>query len=219
MSADGAAGAGGEGSPARPWWARVWKPVLIVLLVLAVCCGGGCLALRKAVEYMDPNPKHMTKEQAAAFEARYVDKGTLEQEARDLEALLARTGDEIAALAPGLTWSWHRDWGYPGCPGDPAGDTSVGQIWVRQVVLDGPIPPGVWPQAVQVVRRAAASYGATQFQDFIDKPDNRDVNFYSPEGARIGLTSAVLSVLVGVTACRLPERYFTEHHLPIPGAK
>ncbi|ADG96651.1 hypothetical protein Srot_0162 [Segniliparus rotundus DSM 44985] len=219
MSTDDTMRAGGSSAPRRSWWRRVWKRVLVVLLVLAVCCGGGCVALRKLVDSLDPNPKHMTKEQVAAFEARYLDKGTAEQEARNLEDLLARTGDEIVALVPGLKWSWNRDWGRLSCPGDAASDTQVVQIWVRQLVFDGPIPPGVWPQAVAVVRRAAASYGATKYQNFIDKPDNRDVNFYSPEGARIGLTSAVLAVLIGVTPCRLPEWYFTERHLPVPAGK
>ncbi|WP_148223291.1 LppA family lipoprotein [Segniliparus rotundus] len=219
MSTDEAVRGDGGGVPRRSWWGRVWKRVLIVLLVLAVCCGGGCLALRKAVDSLDPNPKHMTKEQAEAFEERYWNKSTLEQEGQKLEALLARTGDEIAALVPGLTWSWKDDMSRTGCPGDPAADTWVGRFWARKVVFDGPIPPGVWPQAVEVVRRAAASYGATEYQNFIDKPDNHDSNFYSPEGARIGLTSAVAAVLVGVTPCRLPERYFTERHLPVPGAK
>ncbi|ADG97691.1 lipoprotein LppV [Segniliparus rotundus DSM 44985] len=196
-----------------PW---LFAGSAVALIALLAVCGVGVYRFLEGLKGMDDAPKHMAKDQIAAFEASYQDKGTAEQAAKDLESVIAKTADKIAALVPGLTWKWHRDGGPGGCPKDPAGDTWVMRMYTRHALFSGPIPEDVWPQAVAVVRSEAQFLGMTAQFKYQDAAKQHDLVFSSADGGEINIGTAVQASITGTTPCRLREQWYTDYGIPVP---
>lgn len=107
---------------------------------------------------------------------------------------------QIASMAPGLTWLVKEDsWG--GCRGDYA-DTAGVHTYVY-VVFSGPIPDGVWPSALDVVRHGAAQLGAIDVTTAVDRPRDHDVVFSGSDGVSVEFGTKAAGVLSATSDCRL----------------
>lgn len=158
----------------------------------------------------------MTSEQVEQFEAGLRGKGTAERAREELEALIAATADEVAALAPGLSWSWMSEGGSVGCAQDPGAVTRATRFVTRHAVFDGPIPESAWPKAFDIVRARAAEAGATELRPLEDGPDNHDVSFFGPEGQRVDFASAKAALIRGTTPARLRDDWYVRRNLARP---
>ncbi|ADG97689.1 lipoprotein LppV [Segniliparus rotundus DSM 44985] len=196
-----------------PW---LFAGLAVALIALLAVCGVGVYRFLEGLKGMDDAPRHMTPQQVTAFEERYRDKGSVEQAAKDLEAVIAKTADKIAALVPGLTWKWKDDTANVGCPQDPASDTRVTRFWVRTALLSGPIPEDVWPQAVAIVQSEAQFLGMTAQFKYQDAAKQHDLVFSSADGGEIRIATAVQALITGKTPCRLMEYWYTDRGIPVP---
>jgi hypothetical protein len=202
-------------------WLRRRAPWLVAGLAVALVavlavCGVGVYRFLEGLKGMDDAPQHMAKSEVPAFEQRYQDKGTVQQAAKDLEAVIAKTADKITALVPGLTWKWHRDGGNVGCPQDPASDTRVTRFATRHALFSGPIPEDVWPRAVAIVRSEAEFLGMTAQFKYQDAAKQHDLVFSSQDGGEINIATAVQALITGKTPCRLMEDWYTDRNIPVP---
>jgi hypothetical protein len=188
----------------------------VALVAVLAVCGVGVYRFLEGLKGMDDAPQHMAKSDVPAFEQRYQDKGTVQQAAKDLEAVIAKTADKITALVPGLTWKWQDEQGNIGCPQDPASDTRVTRFWVRFAVFSGPIPEDVWPKAVAIVRSEAEFLGMTARFKYQDAAKQHDLVFSSQDGGEIRIGTAKIASITGKTPCRLMEDWYTDRNIPIP---
>ncbi|EFV13281.1 LppA family lipoprotein [Segniliparus rugosus] len=196
--------------------AWLWTGLAVVVVLLLALCGIGAYQFLEGLKGMDDAPKHMAKSEVPAFEERYRGKGSVEQAAKDLEATIAKTADKITALAPGLTWKWHRDGGNVGCPQDQAADTRVTRFATRHALFSGPIPEELWPKAVAIVRAEAEFWGMTAQFKYQDVAKQHDLVFSAEDGGEIRIGSAVEAFIRGKTPCRLMEHWYTDRNIPVP---
>ncbi|ADG96547.1 hypothetical protein Srot_0054 [Segniliparus rotundus DSM 44985] len=205
----------------RSWLRRraawLWAAGVVVLVGVVLVCGVGVFRFVEVLKGMDDAPRHMAQEKVPAFEERYRDKGSVQQAAEDLEAVIARAADKIAALVPGLTWKWQYDPGNIGCPADAASDTRVTRFATRLAGFDGAIPEDVWPRAVAIVRSEAEFLGMTAQFKYQDAAKQHDLVFSSQDGGEIRIATAVEAFIRGKTPCRLMEDWYTDRNIPIPG--
>lgn len=137
----------------------------------------------------------------AELEGGLRSKSSVEAVRADYVAAIDRMADQIAALLPGAAWKVDEDsWG--GCSGEYAWTRAV-QLYYR-IVLDRAIPDDVWARALQVVKGAAARFGATNVDVFVDQPGNKDLAVWG-SGAQFRFGSAVQTVLTAVSDCRMQE--------------
>ncbi|MGL6235941.1 MAG: LppA family lipoprotein [Segniliparus sp.] len=158
----------------------------------------------------------MTSQQVAQFEALLHGKGTAERAREELESLIARAADDVAALVPGLSWTWMSEGGSIGCAEDPGADTRATRFSTRHAVFEGPIPEPAWPKAFEIVRERAAEAGATGLRQLVDDPNNHDVSFFGPEGQRVDLASAQAALIRGTTPARLREDWYQRRNMAAP---
>ncbi|WP_157225936.1 LppA family lipoprotein [Rhodococcus sp. AW25M09] len=139
---------------------------------------------------------------AAIKDALYA-KGTAEEEAARLEPLVIEMADGVVGVVPGLSWRWNREPLRIPCeavPGDPG---SASALALRNVVFDGPIPDGAWPQALSVVKDVSARVGATQLRVRVDEPGHHDVQLIGADKVQFGFGSREAAALFAQTGCHL----------------
>jgi hypothetical protein len=197
----------------------LWAGVAVALVGVVLVCGAGVFRFVGVLRGMDDSPQHMAKSEVPAFEERYRDKGSVQQAAEDLEAVIAKTADKIVALVPGLTWEWTYDQGNVGCPQDQAADTRVTRFATRLAGFGGPIPEDVWPRAVAIVRSEAEFLGMTAQFKYQDAAKQHDLVFSSEDGGEIRIGTAVEAFIRGKTPCRLMEDWYTDRNIPIPSTR
>lgn len=116
---------------------------------------------------------------------------------------LTETANQVTALVPGSTWHLEKN-SWRGCGGDFLHTKGV-QAYVF-VVIDGPIPDTAWPRALRIVEDAAAQFGATNVQPFVDRPGDHDVVVTGPDGVEVQFGTAAATVLSMKSDCRLRKQ-------------
>jgi len=136
-------------------------------------------------------------------DTRLRERPSFEAAQQQYTAAVTDTANQIAALVPGLTWQIQENsWG--GCPGEFA-DTKGVQAYVF-AAFSGPTPDSLWPNAVQIVKGAAAQLGAANAQPMVDKPANREVVFSNPDGVEVTFGTAKATVLSAKSECLLRQK-------------
>ncbi|WP_176562138.1 LppA family lipoprotein [Mycolicibacterium palauense] len=127
---------------------------------------------------------------------------TLQDTRNRLVSTIERIGRQISAVAPTVTWRWHREESRTGCT--PPYEQSEGQvILLANYLSDAPIPEQDWQRAYDIAAGAADELGATTRTVFKDAPNNHDVQFSNDTGIALRIASQRSAVLTGGTGCRL----------------
>ena len=152
-----------------------------------------------------PSPEHEPSakpDQVAAMENELRAKGSAEDALARYGAALQQMADDVTALVPGLTWFWNQRNTSVTCPG-PLADTRGVQVLPRHIVFEGPIPDGVWPQALARVRERAAALGVSKEFVYADTPGHHDVAISGENSAEIRFGTRVAAVLSASSDCYL----------------
>lgn len=128
---------------------------------------------------------------------------SLEDTRAQLAATIERVGQQISAIAVGVTWSWRREDSRGGCSA-PFEQSNGQEILLASYVSDVPIPEQNWPQARDAAAHAADQLGLTSVTVFKDAPNDHDVQFSGASGTVLRLASQKAALLTGNTGCRLP---------------
>ncbi|WP_377449692.1 LppA family lipoprotein [Rhodococcoides fascians] len=186
---------------------RRWMTALTVAAVLtSTGCGSDVLD----DPYEKPSPS-VTADSAAVLESL----PSLEDTEAQITSTVEQIGAYVAALVPGMEWTWIRDRRGGGCLGRYE-DTDGKLVYSKNYVSKGPIPDAVWPAVFEQARTLAAAVGATEYQTFHDNPGNHEVRFYSPEATFITVGSLTASVISSSTGCRLPKAKMPGAQAPQP---
>ncbi|MGL6235939.1 MAG: LppA family lipoprotein [Segniliparus sp.] len=213
------------------------RPVPYVIVIAAaigsvVLCVGGYALLGLWGRQLDPN--YSQPEEVAAHEAALRQGGPAEEDAKRVEAALARAADEAVGNSLGLTWRW----------GEQAPENSTCdpynmfhgvkpvRIVLRHVVFEGTLTGPARERAAAALKTQAEALGLVDEKLFTDSygrswavhskgSDGAEAGFVSGQAASGAPDDSIareraLAVFEGKSACLFPQQYFAQSRAPVP---
>lgn len=120
-----------------------------------------------------------------------------------VQAAVEEITSAATGLIPAMTWEKQGNGETGNC--ERPYDQSDGQrSFLPKYVSDMPVPEENWQQIYELVKRVAATLGATESQVYQDRPGKHDVRFYNDTGTAIQVATQKATLIAGYTGCRLP---------------
>ncbi|WP_127784402.1 LppA family lipoprotein [Rhodococcus sp. X156] len=108
----------------------------------------------------------------------------------------------VSQAAGGLEWQPVGEQSSAGC-GAPFSGLDATTVFVGDLLAPRAIHEQ-WAAAQEAAQRLAADAGFTEVVVKVDRPDNHQVRFVSPDGAYLDLGTKVTTLVSGATGCHLP---------------
>lgn len=213
-------------------WPVSYGIAIAVVVGAVVLCAGGYYLFGLWGRQLDPN--YTRPDEVAAREAALRAGGPAEEDAKRVEAALARAADVVVGESLGLTWRWG---------GQPAGDSTCdpynmfhgvkpARVMLRHVVFEGAFTGPARERASAALKEQADALGLSDEASFADSYGRAWTVFSkNPDGAKLGLIVSQAApeppddsiarerapaVFEGRSACLFPRRYFAEQQAPVP---